>query len=133
MQVVERRLRERPPLIGADHVHHRVDQSQVRERLREVAQVPAGSWVDLLGVEAERAGIAEHALAEIARLVEFVDLNQGRHEPERADQEGPVPALEAVVGLLGAVAADEPLVGQLLGDRHHGIAHALIRRRQEPQ
>ena len=42
-------------LLGADHVHDRVDQREVREGLREVAEVAAGARVDLLGVEAERA------------------------------------------------------------------------------
>jgi small subunit ribosomal protein S20 len=41
-------------LVGADHVHDGVDQRQVRERLREVAQVPAAARVDLLRVEVQR-------------------------------------------------------------------------------
>ena len=43
-------------LLGADHVHDRVDEGQVGEGLREVAEVAAAAGVDLLGVEAERAG-----------------------------------------------------------------------------
>ena len=42
-------------LLGADHVHHRVDQREVGEGLREVAEVAARAGVDLLRVEAERA------------------------------------------------------------------------------
>ena len=38
-------------VLGPDHVHHGVDQRQVGERLREVAQVPAGVRLDLLGVQ----------------------------------------------------------------------------------
>src|SRR3954453_17046385 len=37
--------------VGPDHVGHGVDQREVGERLREVAEVPAGAGVDLLGVE----------------------------------------------------------------------------------
>ena len=42
--------------VGADHMHYRIDQCQVGERLREVAQVPAGARLDLLGVQVQRAG-----------------------------------------------------------------------------
>ena len=51
------------PLV-ADHVGDRVDQRQVGEGLREVAEVAAGGGVELLGVEAERAAVLEQALAE---------------------------------------------------------------------
>ena len=58
-------------LLGPDHVHDRVDQRQVGERLREVAEVAAGARVDLLGVEPERAGVAtssrSHSAARRAR------------------------------------------------------------------
>jgi hypothetical protein len=43
-------------LVGADHVHDGVDQRQVGERLREVAQVPPGARLDFLGVEVQRTG-----------------------------------------------------------------------------
>ena len=52
---VERRLGGGELVVGADHVHDGVDQREVRERLREVAEVPAGARVDLLGVELQRA------------------------------------------------------------------------------
>ena len=44
-----------------DHVQHGVDQGQVGERLREVAEVLAAVRVDLLGVQLERAGEATAA------------------------------------------------------------------------
>src|SRR5579875_1103037 len=84
-------------LVGPDHVHHGVDEREVGERLREVAEVAPGLGVDLLGVEAERAGVPEQPLAEQPRALQLADLAQRRHEPERADQERPLPALEAVV------------------------------------
>ncbi len=68
-------------LVGADHVHDGVDQRQVRERLREVAQVPARLRVDLLGVEPERAGVAEQALAQRPRAVA---ARRSRTAPRRA-------------------------------------------------
>ena len=41
-------------LVGANHVHDGVDQCQMRERLREVAQVAAAARVDLLRVQVQR-------------------------------------------------------------------------------
>jgi TQXA domain-containing protein len=40
-------------LLGADHVHDGVDQRQVGERLREVAEMASGAGLDLLGVEVQ--------------------------------------------------------------------------------
>src|SRR5215217_2027564 len=60
----ERRELGRERLLGVDHVHHGVDQRQVRERLREVAQVAARARVDLLGVQAEVARVGEPLLAQ---------------------------------------------------------------------
>ena len=47
----------------------------------------AGAGVDLLGVEPERGGVAEQALAQSRRAVELADLGERRDQPERADQE----------------------------------------------
>ena len=59
------------PLISSSRsastiARRRLDQGEVRERLREVAEVPAGAGVELLGVEAERRGDAEQALHQVA-------------------------------------------------------------------
>src|SRR5438477_6031064 len=43
--------------LGADHVHHGVDQRQVREGLREVAEVATAARVDLFGIELQRARV----------------------------------------------------------------------------
>ena len=118
-------------LVCPDDVHDRVDQRKVGEGLREVAQVAAGARVDLLGVETERAGVGEQLLAEVTAALDLADLDQRGHEPERADREGALLAGEAVVGLLDAVAQDEPVLGQLVGDRQHGRADALVIGRQE--
>src|SRR5438270_11254743 len=72
-------------LVGADYVHHRVDQREVRERLGEVAEVPAGARIDLFCVKAERAGVPEQALAQVACTVALADLAQSGDQPERAD------------------------------------------------
>src|SRR4051794_23940710 len=77
-----------------------LEQREVGERLGEVAQVPAGGRIELLGVEAERRGDAEQPLHQVACALELPDLRKRRHEPERADDERALLAREAVVGLL---------------------------------
>src|SRR5690242_21893297 len=77
---VERELARLQALVGADDVHDGVDQRQVREGLREVAEVAPGLGVDLLGVEHQRARVAEQLLAQPARAPQLADL------AERADQ-----------------------------------------------
>ena len=128
---VERLRARRQLLVGADDVHDRVDERQVRERLREVAQVAAGARVDLLGEQAERAGVAEQLLAQLARPARLADLGQRADQPERADRERALLAAQAVVGLLDAVAQDEPVDRQLVGDRVDGADDALVLGRQE--
>src|SRR5258706_10991905 len=71
-------------LLVPDNVHHRVDQRQMSERLREVAQVTARPRVDLLTVEQQRTGVGEHLLAQVARLLKLTDLEQRPDHPERA-------------------------------------------------
>jgi MFS family permease len=119
-------------LVGADDVHHRVDQRQVGERLGEVAKVAAGFGVDLLGVEAEWAGVAEQPLTQLPRAVHLSDLTQRRDQPERADQERPLRALQAVVGLLGAVTQHQSVLGELIGNREHGRADPRVIGLQKP-
>jgi hypothetical protein len=53
-------------------------------------------------------------------------IRQGGHEPERADEERALLAGEPVVGLVGAVAQDEAVLGQLVGDREHAGAEPLV-------
>src|SRR5438128_4551248 len=91
-------------LLGSDHVHDRVDQREVGECLREIAEVAPAPGVDLLGVELERTGVGEELLAEVACPIYLSDLGEGRDEPEGADRERSLFVREAVVGLLGAIA-----------------------------
>ena len=59
----------------------------------------------------------------------LADDRQRRHQPERADQERALLARQAVVGLVGAVAQHEPVLGQLVGDRQHACVQPLVARR----
>ncbi len=76
-------------LIRPDDVHHGVDEREVSERLREVAQVASAVRLDLLGVEQQRAGVGEQLLAKRPGPVQLADLGERRNEPERADRERP--------------------------------------------
>ncbi len=102
--------RGRLALLGVDDVHDRVDQRQVGEGLREVAQVAPGLRIDLLAVQVERAGEGEQPLAQAARPLELADLDQRRYQPEGADGEGALPAGQAVIGLApsGSAAPGRP-------------------------
>ena len=72
---------------GDDDPRRGLHQRQVRERLREVAEVAAGVGVELLGVEAERRGDPQQPLHQVARPLQLADDRERRDEPERADQE----------------------------------------------
>ena len=74
-------------LLRRDHVRDGVDQRQVRERLRVVAEVAPAGGLELLGVEPERRGVGEQPLAQVLGLAVLADLRQRRDQPERADQE----------------------------------------------
>ena len=91
-----------------------------------------GLGVDLLRVEAQRARRGEEPFAEATSPRQLADLDQRRDEPERADRERALLAAQPVIGLVGAVAQDEPMVGKLVGDGQHRSLHALVARRQEP-
>src|SRR4028119_72833 len=106
------------------------DEGQVGEGLREVAQGLAGV-PDLLGVQPEVVGVAEHLLEHQARLVHPTCARQRLDEPERAQAERAFFAREAVGGLLDVVAVheavrDEPAVawrpvGGVEGAEHPGV------------
>ena len=113
-------------LLGPDDVQDCIDQRQVGECLREVAQVAAGERIDLLGEQRQRTGQREKLLAQTAGAGQLADFNQRGHQPERADREGALLAGEAVVGLLNAVAQNQAVLGQLVGDRQHRGTNPLI-------
>src|SRR5258708_3418772 len=98
---------------GADHVGDGVDQREVRERLRVVAELATAGRLELLAVQLQRRGVRQQPLAQVLGLAVLADLRQRRDEPERADQERPLLAVKPVVGLVRAVAKDQPVFGQL--------------------
>src|SRR4051794_14846149 len=118
---------------GHDDPRRRLDQGEVREGLREVAEVPAGVDVELLGEEPQRRGDAQQPLHQVAGSLLLADDGQGGHQPERADQERALLAAEAVVGLLRAVAQDEAVLGELVGDRDDARPEAVVISGQETE
>ena len=95
--------------------------------------MPTGAGLDLLGVEVQWAGEGQQPLAQVPGAAHLADLHQSRHQPERADREAALFAGEAVVGLLGAVAQHQAILGELVGDRQHGGPHPRVVRRQESE
>src|SRR5215831_7798981 len=87
-------------------VDRRVDQRQVAERLREVAEL-LGGWADLLRVQAQAIGVGEHFLEDQARFRHAAGAGQRVDVPERADGEGPLVAAQAVRGGARVVAVDQ--------------------------
>ena len=55
----------------------------------------------------------EQALAHVRGAIVLADLRQRRDQPERADREGPLDAVQAVLGLVDPVSKHEALLGQL--------------------
>src|SRR3954468_22859345 len=110
--------------LGDDDRRGRLDKREMREGLWEVAEVPAGVGVELLGVQTERRGHAQQPLHQVACALALADERPRAHQPERADEERALLARQAVVGLAGAVAQDEAVLGQVVGDRQHAGAEA---------
>ena len=93
----------------------------------------AGAGVELLGVQAERRGHVQQLFHQVPGALVLAHDGQRGHEPEGADQEAPLLAGQAVVGLPGAVAQDEAVLGQVVGDRVDRLAQALVVARQEAE
>ena len=60
----------------ANEVHERVNEGQVGEGLREVAEVTAIHRIQLLGVEPQWTGVGEQAFAQCFGAGHFSDLNE---------------------------------------------------------
>ena len=65
------------------------------------------------------------------RAIELADLDQRADEPERADRERALLGAQAVVGLLDAVAQDQAVLAQLVGDPEDRVADPLVVAGQE--
>src|SRR5581483_5246919 len=66
----------------------RVDESHVRERLREIAQRLAGRRIELLAIEACVGGMPEQRLEHLPSALELRAPGQRLDRPEGGDAEG---------------------------------------------
>src|SRR6185295_6361541 len=119
--------------LGDDDSRRSLDEREVRERLWEVAEMAARRGVELLGVEAERRGDSEQSLHQVARPLQLAYDRKRGHEPEGADEEGAFLPGEPVVGLVGLVAEDVAVLGELVCNRLHRLAQGLVVVRKEAE
>ena len=105
----------------------------MRECLRHVAEEPGRVDVELLRVEPERGRDLEQPLHQVAGALHLADDRQRRDQPERADQERALLAGHSVIGLVGLVAQDEAVLGELVRDREDGCMQPPVVPRQEPE
>src|SRR5262245_57691206 len=91
-----------------------VNQRQMNERLREVAEERAASRINLLGKQADVVGARDQAVHERRRFDRAAGPREGTDKPEGAVQKAALPSLYAVGG---AVPIDEVAFAQVAADR----------------
>jgi hypothetical protein len=104
----------------------------VAERLREVADLPLAADVVLLREQPEVVAERDEPLEQRARLGHAAIERERADEPERARQELPLVAREAVVGLGRRVAGDEVVAAELAPDRVDRPGDALVGSGRKP-
>src|SRR5712692_10374346 len=77
---------------GGIQGQRRVDQADVGECLREVAQRLAADRIEFLAVQANVAGVAQQRLKRGSRPIRLARQRQGLHRPEADDAKGPLTA-----------------------------------------
>src|SRR5690606_24469254 len=107
----------------------RVDQPDVAEGLREVAELLVGFGVDLFGEQAEVVPPLEESDEDRVRLVEPAEAGERLDEPERANEERAFAAGKAV---RAQVPVDELRTCEVTLDRLDGGDDAGVVGRKEP-
>src|SRR5215468_11958636 len=93
------------------------DEGQVREGLREVAEV-LRLKPELLAVQSQVTGVAEHLLEEEPRLVQVAHAGEALDIPEGAHRKGAFCPSESVGESVGqAIAIDQGVTHQIALDR----------------
>src|SRR5687768_11341858 len=108
-----------------------VDEPDVRERLREVAQHATGDGIVLLRQQPNIVAEREQPLEQLARLGFSPHERVVVGQPEAAGQKRPFTRRQAIVGFAGAVALDEAALDELALNRAYGADDAWVGRRQE--
>src|SRR5712691_9340882 len=110
------------PGLGPGQRRRAVDQRDVSEGLRKVAEELSGDRIDLLGVEAHVVRVAQHPPEYSCGALRLADHGQGLRQPEGTDREG---ALLPFQPIRVAIAVDQLPVGagELARHRAHGALH----------
>src|SRR5947207_14251492 len=104
------------PGVGAHEAQKSVDLRQVRQRVREVPQLPPGVRIDVLCIESEAPAVRQQALGEPSGAIELADRRESRDEPPRADRDG---LADYRLARLRASAEHEPAGAELAFDHEH--------------
>src|SRR5579859_1877538 len=105
-------------------VERRVDEREVGEGLREVAELTLRSRVVLLSQQPDIVREADETVEERHRFVAAAEQLEAVDEPERAREEDSFARREPVdVAFLRAIAEDEAIHDEVLLDRLDGAAH----------
>ena len=125
---------------GPVEIEGSADQSQVGERLREIAKRFAG-WAGLFRVDAEMIRITQHLFEEEPGVVKSCGVgpagpSQSLDEPERAHVESSLSARQAIRSSSGVIAVDQAIRGQptlvqLFADRVNCADHSRVVRGHE--
>src|SRR6266487_6384034 len=122
-------LLHRRTLFLPGEIERRIDERDVRKRLREVAELASRPRVPFLGQQAELGAQVEQPLEDLLRLVEPSLQGEVVSKPERAGKECAFArrqSVDTLPFLVGGVAIDESVVQELTLDRSDGAHHARI-------
>lgn len=110
----------------------RENESDVCERLREIAKEFAGAGVDHFGVEANVVRVAGEPFEQGTRLRDLARPGQRLNHPEAAENEGSLSPGQAVVFPERQIAAQQRPCAQFLADPVDGGGDSRIIGRQKP-
>src|SRR6266852_7781097 len=116
---------------GIVQVQSRSDESKMRKRLREVADLPLCSRIVLFREQADIIAKRQQAFEQGARFRVAVLQRVVVGKPETAGKEDTFSRRETVDACLGSVPQHEAIDHELPLDRRDGAAHTWIVRRQE--
>src|SRR5215213_8205453 len=110
-----------------------LDERQVRERLRKVAELHPGPRIVFFAQEAEIVTQSEQAIEQRLRFVQPALHSEDFDQPERASQEDAFARWEPIdmLLILASVAKQETVDTELASDRFDGRDESRIVRRQE--
>src|SRR5690606_28101121 len=120
-------------LLAAEQGEGGVHQTDVTERLRDVAELPFAHRVVLLRQQAHVVGEPQQPLEQLPGLARPAGHVQGVREPERAHQEGGLVAGQPVDRgrRRRRVPAQQPVPPEVRADRLDGAEHPRVVGRQE--